>query len=255
MASTSRRATPVGGTSQRTPVTWRNPSGESLGGRPFAERASSGSFKQQFKTAYLTGKISSSWISWMLMLESNWLHGGQVRANFIRANDGPVTTLCMDDKYVAIGLANSRIHLFDVKTGKLKRNLFGHTQGVWALGLISKNPIDAESQYTATPNRSKSAMGSEEPMSQSRRASIDTTARMQFGILPAFGILDNEPRRPSTATGYASTSAPREAKRMKSSEVCGSSMGWPGLRGDLAVSGGSDRVLRVWDLETGYVIL
>jgi F-box and WD-40 domain protein CDC4 len=144
----------------------------------------------------------------------------------------------MDDKYVAIGMANSRIHVFDVKTGKLKRNLYGHTQGVWALGLISKNPIDAESQYTSAPNhRSKSSMGgAEDPMSQSRRASIDTTARMQFGILPAFGILD---------------SGPREAKRMKSSEVCGSSMGWPGLRKDLAVSGGSDRALRVWDLETG----
>jgi len=188
-----------------------------------------------------------------LMIESNWLHGGQVRANFIRSDDGPVTTLCMDDKYVAIGMANSRIHVFDVRTGKLRRNLYGHTQGVWALGLISKNPIDAESQYTSAPNqRSKSSMGgAEDPMSQSRRASIDTTTRMQFGILPAFGILDSGPRRPSTATGYASTSGPREAKRMKSSEVCGSSMGWPGLRKDLAVSGGSDRALRVWDLETG----
>jgi F-box and WD-40 domain protein CDC4 len=58
------------------------------------------------------------------MTESNWLHGGQVRANFIRSDDGPVTTLCMDDKYVAIGMANSRIHVFDVKTGKLKRNLY-----------------------------------------------------------------------------------------------------------------------------------
>ena len=187
------------------------------------------------------------------MIESNWLHGGQVRANFIRSDDGPVTTLCMDDKNVAIGMANSRIHVFDVRTGKLRRNLYGHTQGVWALGLISKNPIDAESQYTSAPNqRSKSSMGgAEDPMSQSRRASIDTTTRMQFGILPAFGILDSGPRRPSTATGYASTSGPREAKRMKSSEVCGSSMGWPGLRKDLAVSGGSDRALRVWDLETG----
>jgi F-box and WD-40 domain protein CDC4 len=192
----------------------------------------------------------------ILMTESNWLHGGQVRANFIRADDGPVTTLCMDDKYVAIGMANSRVHVFDVKTGKLKRNLYGHTQGVWALGLISKNPIEAESHFTSPTNpnhRPKTSTGGMEDNTTSRRASIDTTSsgRMQFGILPAFGILDGHPRRPSTATGYASSSGPREAKRMKSSEVCGSSMGWPGLRKDLVVSGGSDKALRVWDLETG----
>jgi WD40 repeat protein len=157
----------------------------------------------------------------------------------------------MDDKYVAIGMANSHIHVFDVKTGRLKKNLYGHTQGVWALGLISKNPIDADSQYTATPTskRPATSMGTEDHLqSQSRRASVDT-GRMQFGILPAFGILD-EPRRPSTATGYSST-GPREAKRMKSSDVCGSAMGWPGLRKDLAVSGGSDKSLRVWDIESG----
>jgi len=163
----------------------------------------------------------------------------------------------MDDKYVAIGMANSRVHVFDVKTGKLKRNLYGHTQGVWALGLISKNPIEAEPQFSPPTgsHRSKSSNGGMDDTTSSRRASIDnaSSGRMQFGILPAFGLVDGHPRRPSTATGYASNSGPREAKRMKSSEVCGSSMGWPGLRKDLVVSGGSDKALRVWDLETGYV--
>lgn len=50
-----RTARPIGGTSRRSTPGWRNPYGESLGGRPFAQRASSGPYKQQYKNAHLTG--------------------------------------------------------------------------------------------------------------------------------------------------------------------------------------------------------
>lgn len=189
------------------------------------------------------------------MIESNWLHGGQVLANYISPADGPVTTLCMDDKYVIIGMANSWIHIFDITTGQLMRNLQGHTQGVWALAIVSKNPI-AASMYTSPPtastsdNRSASSMGMPEETTYGRRASMAPGSQAEFGLLPGMGMVE-PPRRPSTATGYGHNKGPREARKLPSSDVCGAAMGWPGLRRDLVVSGGSDRTLRIWDANTG----
>jgi F-box and WD-40 domain protein CDC4 len=200
----------------------------------------------------------SSQVKRRLMTESNWLHGGQVLANYISPADGPVTTLCMDDKYVIIGMANSWIHIFDIGSGRLKRNLQGHSQGVWALAVVSKNPI-AASMYTSPPTQSSSSsearssssmgMGTDEG-THGRRASMTPGSAAEFGLLPGLGII-GQPRRPSTATGYGHNKAPREARKMKSSDQCGAAMGWPGLRRDLVVSGGSDRALRVWDINTG----
>lgn len=56
-----RTARPIGGTSRRSTPGWRNPYGESLGGRPFAQRASSGPYKQQYKNAHLTGMSRDPW--------------------------------------------------------------------------------------------------------------------------------------------------------------------------------------------------
>lgn len=211
-------------------------------------------------------------------------------ANHIPAEEGPVTTLSMNERYVAIGMANSRIHVFDITTGRLKRHLLGHEAGVWALGLITKNPI-ADPNYKSSFDlnglkgeaRSSSSMGMgsgastatdmdmdmdvdmdvdmpngmEDPY-QARRASFNTSAstadRTGFGIMPGMGFVGGDrepPRRPSTATGHGPSRPQREARKMKSSDVCGSALGWPGLRKDLAVSGGSDKALRVWDIETG----
>ena len=196
-------------------------------------------------------------------VESNWLHGGHVLANHIPADEGPVTTLSMNERHVAIGMANSRIHVFDITTGRLKRHLIGHEAGVWALGLITKNPI-ADANYKSPPNlnaeaRSSSSMGvgmGMEDSNQTRRSSFNDPegGRAEFGILPGMGFVSGDrdpPRRPSTATGCGPSRPRREAKKMKPSDVCGSSLGWPGLRKDLAVSGGSDKALRVWDIETG----
>lgn len=189
--------------------------------------------------------------------------------------------MSMNERYVAIGMANSRIHVFDIKNGRLKRHLLGHGAGVWALGLITKNPI-ADSNYQSPPNfnnlngeiRSSTSMGlgsgmgmgtGHEDQHQTRRSSFNASAaaRAEFGIMPGMGFVGGDhrdlerererkpPRRPSTATGYGPSRPRREAKKMKSSDPCGSAMGWPGLRRDLVVSGGSDKTLRVWDIETG----
>lgn len=235
-----------------------------LGGRPFAERVSSGSFKQQFKNAYLAGESCLSreqlWHRLTPHSESNWLHGGHVLVNYIPPEDGPVTTLSMNERWVVVGMANSRIHVFDITTGRIKQHLLGHQGGVWALAIVSKNDM-ARSQFrrsskTNGETRSASSMGLSTDGSNGRRSSFNSdrtanpgSARTEFGLLPGMGAV-HSPRRPSTATGYGHARQPRETRKMPSSDVCGSSMGWPGLRRDLVVSGGSDRDLMVWDLET-----
>lgn len=188
--------------------------------------------------------------------------------------DGPVTTLSMDDKHVAVGMANARIHIFDIETGRVKQHLLGHGAGVWALALVSKNPI-ADPAYRSPPNHNlnhddaRSTSSLDGARGHARRSStsanraggpagggggrggVDRSGdRTQFGIMPGMGLIDHVPR-PNTASGYADTRTRREAKKMQSSDPCGSALGWPGLRRDLVVSGGSDRTLRVWDIERG----
>ncbi len=41
---------------------------------------------------------------------------------------------------------------------------------------------------------------------------------------------------------------------MKQSDVCGSARGW-GIKRPLVVSGGCDREVKVWDVETGWVLV
>ncbi|KAL7420179.1 hypothetical protein Q5752_005145 [Cryptotrichosporon argae] len=81
------------------------------------------SFKEMFKTAYQT--------------EANWRSGGRLLLTHTSTEDGVVTTVAMDDEHIVIGMANSRIHIFDAMTGQYRRSLLGHESGVWALVLVS----------------------------------------------------------------------------------------------------------------------
>ncbi|KAI9619238.1 hypothetical protein H4Q26_011919 [Puccinia striiformis f. sp. tritici PST-130] len=74
------------------------------------------SYKSYFKRAYLT--------------ESNWLRG-----------PGVVTSLGFDDDWIVVGMATSKIHVFNAHTGEFTRTLTGHELGVWCLALVSKGGI------------------------------------------------------------------------------------------------------------------
>ncbi|OSX61347.1 hypothetical protein POSPLADRAFT_1182469 [Postia placenta MAD-698-R-SB12] len=87
----------------------------------------------------------------------NWMHGGKLlrthRIPLVSTSQALVaprnpadepaaapasaipTSIALDDAWLVVGLANSRIHVFSAKTGVLSRTLVGHESGVWAVAL------------------------------------------------------------------------------------------------------------------------
>ncbi|PWN52599.1 WD40 repeat-like protein [Violaceomyces palustris] len=83
------------------------------------------SYKTHFKLAYLT--------------ESNWLRGGRLLTQYTSSDNGAVvTSLAIDSEWIVVGMANSKIHVFDAKTGLYALTLQGHESGVWCLTLVSR---------------------------------------------------------------------------------------------------------------------
>ena len=71
--------------------------------------------------------------------ESNWLRGGRLQTKHVSADSGAVvTSLAIDSEWIVVGMANSKIHVFDTQTGMYSRTLLGHESGVWCLALISR---------------------------------------------------------------------------------------------------------------------
>ncbi|RSH89647.1 hypothetical protein EHS25_002198 [Saitozyma podzolica] len=241
----------------------RRSSDKGDGSGPFKIRAAregidERSFKQQFKHAYMT--------------QNNWLHGGRILASFASGDDGVVTSLAMDEKHIVIAMANSHIHIFDAPTGSYRRSLIGHDAGVWALVLVSASPrrssggvntanADAAAAAAAVaatssrmPRRTSQTYRSDDGIA--RRASFGGAGEMGLGgAMPSSAWSPGSISRPNTAFGFSGPGIkkPRAVKREKQSDPSGAVKGW-GLRRSLVVSGGCDRVLRVWDLETGQCV-
>ncbi|WVN86031.1 uncharacterized protein L203_101189 [Cryptococcus depauperatus CBS 7841] len=96
----------------------------------------SSSYKDQVKVAYLT--------------ENNWLIGGVLLAKHLSADDSVVTTLCFNEKYIIVGMANNRIHVFSAASGGYKRSLIGHQQGVWAMVLVTPPSASSTSKLSSS---------------------------------------------------------------------------------------------------------
>lgn len=158
-----------------------------------------------FKLSYLTAR--------------NWARGGRILRAHNSSDDGVVTSVAMDDEWIVVGLANHRIHVFNVRTGRLVRTLVGHTLGVWTLGLVSKGGVMREPA-----------------------GSRDQFAR-DAQVTPGALLGDYAP-------GSSSFNESGSARRPGHSDACNASAGW-GQSGAVVVSGGCDREVRVWDLTTG----
>ncbi|TFY58364.1 hypothetical protein EVJ58_g6461, partial [Rhodofomes roseus] len=103
---------------------------------------------------------------------SNWLHGGKLlrmhRMPLVPASrqappqaepqggqatqpsSAIPTSVAIDDNWVVVGLANSRIHVFSARTGVLSRTLVGHESGVWAVSLVRGS--DGTKNATTNPH-------------------------------------------------------------------------------------------------------
>lgn len=224
------------------------------------------SFKQQFKTAFLTGEsgwcLTRFWTS--LTPENNWLRGGRVLASHTSQDSGVVTSLAVDANYLVIGMANSHIHIFDGTTGAFCRSLAGHDAGVWAIALVTPDN-KAKTKMSPDPNNA-SGSRMKKPMPRpkagaSRRASF-TSDRYTANVAPTqknTGTSEGSAgiARPSTVMGITEgdggagqTSGTDSKPEIKQSDVCNASRGWGDER-ELIVSGGCDRALKVWDAATG----
>lgn len=152
--------------------------------------------------------------------------------------DSVVTSLVVNDEYIVIGMANSKIHVFDAATGHYCQSLLGHELGVWALVLVSPN---ARNRTAAAPPKRQENV---------RRASFTggTRAAADFSseTVPVC-------RSTSSNGSERSPSSSRSTKRLNSSDVCGAAASW-GIKRTLVVSGGCDREVRVWDIASGEAV-
>jgi F-box and WD-40 domain protein CDC4 len=74
------------------------------------------------------------------ILEKNWRVGGTLMARYITNDHGVVTTLCMSEKYIIVGLDNSNIRVFD-EDGRFQMTLAGHETGVWAMVVVGDDHL------------------------------------------------------------------------------------------------------------------
>ncbi|ODO03260.1 hypothetical protein I350_06108 [Cryptococcus amylolentus CBS 6273] len=236
----------------------------------------------------IPGNTYQSIVALSYLSKTNWTTGGLLLAKHVSIDDSVVTSLCMDDSFIVVGMANHAIHVFNAESGAWMRALEGHAAGVWAMVLVSANVADNEEEPdervgTETPPswyQPQPASGAYRDNGQSRRSSFTGVAAAER-IPPLGNPMGGS--RPSSVMGYSSlgqfdypsdpqagSSSHRRAspppppspgstrkKRREGgggSDVTGSIKGWPGLDYNMAVSGGCDRDIKVWNVDTGECI-
>lgn len=197
------------------------------------------SYKTRVKLAFLT--------------ETNWLTAGVLLAKHLSADDSVVTTLSFDESWIVVGMANSKIHVFSAVNGAWKRSLegrAGHTQGVWAMVLVSPmvNPVQGPGQG---PGQGREGRGA--------GCGAQASASSPNGWF-GFNLPFTHPHAQTPTQAYTQDEQDQSGKPAEEDEneteggnLCGSVSGWQGLKTSLVVSGGCDKQVKVWDLETGYV--
>ncbi|EPQ27008.1 uncharacterized protein PFL1_05292 [Pseudozyma flocculosa PF-1] len=169
------------------------------------------SYRTHFKLAYLT--------------ESNWMRGGRFQTKHESSDAGAVvTSLAIDSEWIVVGMANSKIHVFDAETGLYSQTLLGHESGVWCLTLVSRT-------------------------GKKRRAASGKPTM----VVPSY--VADEIERNRSGAGQAGRGAMPSMAELGGNAVglgnpCGSVGGY-GNEDAIVVSGGCDRDVRVWDLGTG----
>jgi F-box and WD-40 domain protein CDC4 len=193
----------------------------------------------------------------------NWRHGGHLlrayRVPFVGSDSGVVTSVALDAEWVVVGLANSKIHVFSVTTGVLCRTLIGHDLGVWAVNLVSRGGFWGEFGGGRGKGGGRGRGQGDIPMAggsvnehEGYEESLD--GNVPLSLRNALGLDLPKVTRKVTADAAdgeeKARGKPWSPHPGKRSDVCCASEGW-GQPNALVVSGGCDKVLRVWDVKSG----
>ncbi|PWN31109.1 WD40 repeat-like protein [Jaminaea rosea] len=223
------------------------------------------SYKAHFKRNYLT--------------ESNWHRGGHLLTHHVSTESGSVCTcMAMDERWLVVGMANGKIHLFDARSGEFERTLQGrHESGVWCLALVSKTrgakkkqrkgkgkAKTAETQSTSSS--SDAAMGASTGDASYRTAQSNPSSPHVADEAEDVDMHhdddddDDGAESDSSTSTSSSSSTPYEGFSMGiggsalgNGTLCSSTRGF-GNETALLISGGCDRELKVWDLSTGQIL-
>ncbi|KAG6859976.1 hypothetical protein C0995_001079 [Termitomyces sp. Mi166 len=187
-------------------------------------------------------------------------------------DSGVVTCIALDPSWIVVGLASSRIHIFSARTGVLARTLVGHESGVWGLCLVSAFGRGREGTRTrkkarggkkddglwkSLPSvlRTAVGLGSENDLDdddddETVKLDSDSNSNSDTDTDSYSDSVDGE--TDDQPTNPRSTWKERYVPERQSSP-CFASEGW-GQPNALVVSGGCDKVVRVWDVKSGHCI-
>ncbi|KAG6863924.1 hypothetical protein C0993_009867 [Termitomyces sp. T159_Od127] len=182
-----------------------------------------------------------------------WTHGGRLlRTHRLpvlssppdapsrrQPDSGVVTCLALDASWIVVGLASSRIHVFSATTGVLARTLVGHDSGVWGLCLVSAHGRPRDD------------------LRRKKHKDEDTTTELWRSLPNALKTavgLDCEDEEGGDEGDHTDTGThTNKYTPERQSDPCFASEGW-GQPNALVVSGGCDKVVRVWDVHCGHCI-
>lgn len=169
-------------------------------------------------------------------------------------NANTITSSALSRTHLVTGLANARIHVFNAQTGVPVCTLIGHEHGVWAVCLVTAGGAMDPRHKASTP-AARVSLAYAPDVRSSRDAHLrhnrtppgsavvdpDGLDHLLSPTMRRVLALDTPPK-------YLSESLEFERDR---TDPCGTARGW-GQPGALVVSGGCDKNIRVWDVETGY---
>lgn len=181
---------------------------------------------------------------------SNWLTRGRIlRRNRLYSeiasvhSSSPVlpTCLAMDSDWIILGLSSGRVHIFNAHTGVIHRALVGHASGVWVVALVK----GIRGGNTEGQSVHVSARGQLNMVEEDHAPSRESWTSLRSASVPPNPVLVGAESEEIRSKPYKSN---------KPSSPGGASDGW-GEPHALVVTGGCDKDLRVWDVDSGYAFV